>query len=219
MKKKVGFFCAVLFAISVLCVGVNAEMPESIDELVVQVAEVVPPAGSVAVETGALSVSPDASGDAGETELVTVTSPLPVQVVDTQEASTYSVTGEGWTGDLSTAVKGYFSGIIANNVGCKYVAFRSSQYVYYLFYGQDLTFIDGVFTGQADYVSYSTQSQVFTRGNDSLRLSDAGYHIYTNLDNAYPVLVDGEVVSNEKASNFILVVLLCFAVFSRIFFR
>lgn len=219
---------AVLFAVCFLCVGVSAENPQSVSEIIEEVTEyvaaspssVASPLSLADTETGEQEQNvPNVEGSTGDVIPVGLSEPVQVVVVDPNEMAAYSVTGQGYTGDLSSAVKGYFSGVVANNPGVHYVAFRNSQYTYYLFYGRDLSYDNGVFAGNGNYLLYNTQSQTFSRGQDSLRLSDAGYHIYSNMSGDYPVLIEGESVIYEKATIFGLLVCLCFAVFSRIFFR
>lgn len=48
-----------------------------------------------------------------------------------------------YPGTWSGSILDYFSGVMRQNPGKHYVAFRSSQYSYFLFYGDDLTFSDG----------------------------------------------------------------------------
>lgn len=228
MIKKRGVFFAVLFAVCFLCIGVSAEGPQSVVEVIDEVTSYVASSPSAGENVALMSIEeqaeteqspPNVEGSTGGAVTLDVSEPLQVVVVDPNEVAAYSVTGQGYTGDLSTAVKGYFSGVVANNPGTDYVAFRNSQYTYYLFYGRDLQYSDGVFSGSGKYLLYNTQSQTFSRGEDTLLLNDAGYHIYSNLSGNYPVLIDGEGVVYEKAMFYGLLVCLCLAVFYRIFFR
>lgn len=63
------------------------------------------------------------------------------------QAANSSVYPGTWTGSILD----YFSAVMRQNPGKHYVAFRNSQYSYFLYYGDDLTFSDGVVSGSADY--------------------------------------------------------------------
>ena len=75
-----------------------------------------------------------------------------------------------YPGTWSGSILDYFSGVMRQNPGKHYVAFRNSQYSYFLYYGDDLTFSDGVVSGSADYVeyNYNNNNYVVTRGNDNV---------------------------------------------------
>ena len=55
------------------------------------------------------------------------------------QAANSSVYPGTWTGSILD----YFSAVMRQNPGKHYVAFRNSQYSYFLYYGDDLTFADG----------------------------------------------------------------------------
>lgn len=59
------------------------------------------------------------------------------------QAANSSVYPGTWTGSILD----YFSAVMRQNPGKHYVAFRNSQYSYFLYYGDDLTFSDGVVSG------------------------------------------------------------------------
>ena len=63
------------------------------------------------------------------------------------QAANSSVYPGTWTGSILD----YFSAVMRQNPGKHYVAFRNSQYSYFLYYGDDLTFLNGVVSGSADY--------------------------------------------------------------------
>ena len=85
------------------------------------------------------------------------------------QAANSSVYPGTWTGSILD----YFSAVMRQNPGKHYVAFRNSQYSYFLYYGDDLTFSDGVVSGSADYVEYNYNNNIYvvTRGNDNVNIN------------------------------------------------
>lgn len=133
------------------------------------------------------------------------------------QAANSSVYPGTWTGSILD----YFSAVMRQNPGKHYVAFRNSQYSYFLFYGDDLTFADGVVSGSADYVeyNYNNNNYVVTRGNDNVNINISSGVVYTDLNSAYGAL-DG--VSEITLQTVLLVsVLVClgFSLLCRILFR
>lgn len=133
------------------------------------------------------------------------------------QAANSSVYPGTWTGSILD----YFSAVMRQNPGKHYVAFRNSQYSYFLFYGDDLTFADGVVSGSADYVeyNYTNNNYVVARGNDNVNINISSGIAYTDLNSAYGAL-DG--VSEITLQTVLLVsVLVClgFSLLCRILFR
>lgn len=133
------------------------------------------------------------------------------------QAANSSVYPGTWTGSILD----YFSAVMRQNPGKHYVAFRNSQYSYFLYYGDDLTFADGVVSGSADYVeyNYNNNNYVVTRGNDNVNINISSGVVYTDLNSAYGAL-DG--VSEITLQTVLLVsVLVClgFSLLCRILFR
>lgn len=133
------------------------------------------------------------------------------------QAANSSVYPGTWTGSILD----YFSAVMRQNPGKHYVAFRNSQYSYFLYYGDDLTFSDGVVSGSADYVeyNYNNNNYVVTRGNDNVNINISSGVVYTDLNSAYGAL-DG--VSEITLQTVLLVsVLVClgFSLLCRILFR
>ena len=133
------------------------------------------------------------------------------------QAANSSVYPGTWTGSILD----YFSAVMRQNPGKHYVAFRNSQYSYFLYYGDGLTFADGVVSGSADYVEYNYNSNnyVVTRGNDNVNINISSGVVYTDLNSAYGAL-DG--VSEITLQTVLLVsVLVClgFSLLCRILFR
>lgn len=133
------------------------------------------------------------------------------------QAANSSVYPGTWTGSILD----YFSAVMRQNPGKHYVAFRNSQYSYFLYYGDDLTFSDGVVSGSADYVeyNYNNNNYVVTRGNDNVNININSGVVYTDLNSAYGAL---EGVSEITLQTVLLVsVLVClgFSLLCRILFR
>ena len=75
-----------------------------------------------------------------------------VAVSDLEAAAVQAANSSVYPGTWSGSILDYFSAVMRQNPGKHYVAFRNSQYSYLLYYGDDLTFSDGVVSGSADYV-------------------------------------------------------------------
>lgn len=139
-----------------------------------------------------------------------------LDAIAAQAANSFVYPGT-WTG----SVLDYFSAVMRQNPGKHYVAFRNSQYSYFLYYGDDLAFADGAVSGSADYVqyNYNNNNYVVTRGNDNVNINISSGIVYTDLDSAYGAL-DG--VSEITLQTVLLVsVLVClgFSLLCRILFR
>ena len=78
-----------------------------------------------------------------------------VEVSDLDAIAVQAANSSVYPGTWSGSILDYFSGVMRQNPGKHYVAFRNSQYSYFLYYGDDLTFSDGVVSGSADYVEYN----------------------------------------------------------------
>ena len=89
-----------------------------------------------------------------------------VAVSDLDAIAVQAANSSVYPGTWSGSILDYFSGVMRQNPGKHYVAFRNSQYSYFLYYGDDLTFSDGVVSGSADYVeyNYNNNNYVVTRG-------------------------------------------------------
>lgn len=217
--KKVGVIFVLVVCFVFASVSAFAAVPETVGQLIEDVESTVP-----IVIDDSIPPQPEGSGDESvdsQPEIVVTESsaPMPVQVVDMDEALTYSVSGSGWTGDISSSVKNYFSGVLQQNPGLDYVCFKTDKYNTYLFYGSDFSLSGSTFRGTGSFIRYNSDSQLFFRGTDSFSLTDDGYYIYTNLSENYATLIDGGLSVDGKAILFGLCVLLCFDVFRLIFFR
>ena len=133
------------------------------------------------------------------------------------QAANSSVYPGTWTGSILD----YFSGVMRQNPGEHYVAFRNSQYSYFLFYGSDLTYSDGVVSGSGDYVqySYNNNNYVVTRGNDYVNVNISSGVVYTDLNSAYGALDGASEITLQTVLLVSVLVCLGFSLLCRILFR
>lgn len=133
------------------------------------------------------------------------------------QAANSSVYPGTWTGSILD----YFSAVMRQNPGKHYVAFRSGQYSYFLYYGDDLTFADGVVSGSADYVQYNYNNNyyVVTRGNDNVNINISSGVVYTDLDSGYGALDGASEITLQTVLLISVLVCLGFSLLCRILFR
>lgn len=156
-----------------------------------------------------------------QSEIIAFDNGNPVAVSDLDAIAVQAANSYVYPGTWSGSILDYFSGVMRQNPGKHYVAFRNSQYSYFLYYGDDLTYSDGVVSGSADYVeyNYNNNNYVVTRGNDNVNINISSGVVYTDLNSAYGAL-DG--VSEITLQTVLLVsVLVClgFSLLCRILFR
>lgn len=133
------------------------------------------------------------------------------------QATNSSVYPGTWTGSILD----YFSAVMRQNPGKHYVAFRNSQYSYFLYYGDELTFADGVVSGSADYVeyNYNNNTYVVTRGNDNVNINISSGVVYTDLNSAYGALEGASEITLQTVLLVSVLVCLGFSLLCRILFR
>lgn len=133
------------------------------------------------------------------------------------QAANSSVYPGTWTGSILD----YFSAVMRQNPGKHYVAFRNSQYSYFLYYGDDLTFADGTVSGSGDYVQYSYNNNyyVITRGNDNVNINISSGVVYTDLNSAYGALEGASEITLQTVLLVSVLVCLGFSLLCRILFR
>ena len=133
------------------------------------------------------------------------------------QAANSSVYPGTWTGSILD----YFSAVMRQNPGKHYVAFRNSQYSYFLYYGDDLTFSDGVVSGSADYVeyNYNNNNYVVTRGNDNVNINISSGFVYTDLNSSYGALDGASEITLQTVLLVSVLVCLGFSLLCRILFR
>lgn len=133
------------------------------------------------------------------------------------QAANSSVYPGTWTGSILD----YFSAVMRQNPGKHYVAFRNSQYNYFLYYGDNLTFSDGVVSGSADYVqyNYNNNNYVVTRGNDNVNINISSGVVYTDLNSSYGALDGACEITLQTVLLVSVLVCLGFSLLCRILFR
>lgn len=133
------------------------------------------------------------------------------------QAANSSVYPGTWTGSILD----YFSAVMRQNPGKHYVAFRNSQYSYFLYYGDDLTYSDGVVSGVADYVqyNYNNNNYVVSRGNDNVNVNISSGVVYTDLNSAYGALDGASEITLQTVLLVSVLVCLGFSLLCRILFR
>lgn len=139
-----------------------------------------------------------------------------LDAIDAQAAN-----GSVYPGTWSGSILDYFSGVMRQNPGKHYVAFRNSQYSYFLFYGDDLTFSDGVVSGSADYVeyNYNNNNYVVTRGTDNVNINISSGVVYTDLNSSYGALDGASEITLQTVLLVSVLVCLGFSLLCRILFR
>lgn len=144
-----------------------------------------------------------------------------VAVSDLDAIAVQAANSSVYPGTWSGSILDYFSGVMRQNPGKHYVAFRNSQYSYFLFYGDDLTFSDGVVSGSADYVqyNYNNNNYVVTRGNDYVDINISSGVVYTDLNSAYAALDGASEITLQTVLLVSVLVCLGFSLLCRILFR
>lgn len=144
-----------------------------------------------------------------------------VAVSDLDAIAVQAANGSVYPGTWTGSILDYFSGVMRQNPGKHYVAFRNSQYSYFLFYGDDLTYSDGVVSGSADYVeyNYNNNNYVVTRGNDNVNINISSGVVYTDLNSAYGALDGASEITLQTVLLVSVLVCLGFSLLCRILFR
>lgn len=144
-----------------------------------------------------------------------------VAVSDLDAIAAQAANSSVYPGTWSGSILDYFSGVMRQNPGKHYVAFRNSQYSYFLYYGDDLTYSDGVVSGSADYVeyNYNNNNYVVTRGNDNVNINISSGVVYTDLDSRYGALDGASEITLQTVLLVSVLVCLGFSLLCRILFR
>lgn len=144
-----------------------------------------------------------------------------VAVSDLDAIAVQAANSSVYPGTWSGSILDYFSGVMRQNPGKHYVAFRNSQYSYFLYYGDDLTYSDGVVSGSADYVEYNyyNNNYVVTRGNDNVNINISSGVVYTDLNSAYGALDGASEITLQTVLLVSVLVCLGFSLLCRILFR
>lgn len=144
-----------------------------------------------------------------------------VAVSDLDAIAVQAANSSVYPGTWSGSILDYFSGVMRQNPGEHYVAFRNSQYSYFLFYGSDLTYSDGVVSGTGDYVqySYNDNNYVVSRGNDYVNINISSGVVYTDLNPSYAALDGASEITLQTVLLVSVLVCLGFSLLCRILFR
>lgn len=144
-----------------------------------------------------------------------------VAVSDLDAIAVQAANSSVYPGTWSGSILDYFSGVMRQNPGKHYVAFRNSQYSYFLFYGDDLTFTDGTVSGSGDYVqyNYNNNNYVVIRGNDYVNVNISSGVVYTDLNPSYAALDGASEITLQTVLLVSVLVCLGFSLLCRILFR
>lgn len=144
-----------------------------------------------------------------------------VAVSDLDAIAAQAANSSVYPGTWSGSILDYFSAVMRQNPGKHYVAFRNSQYSYFLYYGDGLTFADGVVSGSADYVeyNYNNNNYVVTRGNDNVNINISSGVVYTDLNPSYGALDGASEITLQTVLLVSVLVCLGFSLLCRILFR
>lgn len=144
-----------------------------------------------------------------------------VAVSDLDAIAVQAANSSVYPGTWSGSILDYFSAVMRQNPGKHYVAFRNSQYSYFLYYGSDLSYSNGVVSGSADYVeyNYNNNNYVVTRGNDNVNINISSGVVYTDLNSAYGALDGASEITLQTVLLVSVLVCLGFSLLCRILFR
>lgn len=156
-----------------------------------------------------------------QSEIIAFDNGNPVAVSDLDAIDVQAANSSVYPGTWSGSILDYFSGVMRQNPGKHYVAFRNSQYSYFLYYGDGLTFSDGVVSGSADYVeyNYNNNNYVVTRGNDNVNINISSGVVYTDLNPSYAALDGASEITLQTVLLVSVIVCLGFSLLCRILFR
>ena len=156
-----------------------------------------------------------------QSEIIAFDNGSAVAVSDLDAIAAQAASSSVYPGTWSGSILDYFSGVMRQNPGKHYVAFRNSQYSYFLYYGDDLTFSDGVVSGSADYVeyNYNNNNYVVTRGKDNVNINISSGVVYTDLNFAYGALDGASEITLQTVLLVSVLVCLGFSLLCRILFR
>ena len=156
-----------------------------------------------------------------QSEIIAYDNGNPVAVSDLDAIAVQAANSSVYPGTWSGSILDYFSAVMRQNPGEHYVAFRNSQYSYFLFYGSDLSYSDGVVSGSGDYVqySYNDNNYVVTRGNDYVDINIGSGVVYTDLNSSYGALEGASEITLQTVLLVSVLVCLGFSLLCRILFR
>lgn len=156
-----------------------------------------------------------------QSEIIAYDNGNAVAVSDLDAIAIQAANSSVYPGTWSGSILDYFSAVMRQNPGKHYVAFRNSQYSYFLYYGSDLSYSDGVVSGSGDYVeySYNNNNYVVTRGNDNVNINISSGVVYTDLNSSYGALDGASEITLQTVLLVSVLVCLGFSLLCRILFR
>ena len=156
-----------------------------------------------------------------QSEIIAYDNGNAVEVSDLDAIAAQAANSSVYPGTWTGSILDYFSAVMRQNPGKHYVAFRNSQYSYFLYYGDNLMFSNGVVSGSADYVeyNYNNNSYVVTRGNDNVNINISSGVVYTDLNSAYGALEGASEITLQTVLLVSVLVCLGFSLLCRILFR
>ena len=156
-----------------------------------------------------------------QSEIIAFDNGNAVAVSDLDSIAAQAANSSVYPGTWSGSILDYFSAVMRQNPGKHYVAFRNSQYSYFLYYGDGLTFADGVVSGSADYVeyNYNDNNYVVRRGNDNVNINISSGVVYTDLNSSYGALDGASEITLQTVLLVSVLVCLGFSLLCRILFR
>lgn len=156
-----------------------------------------------------------------QSEIIAYDNGNAVEVSDLDAIAVQAANSSVYPGTWSGSILDYFSAVMRQNPGKHYVAFRNSQYSYFLYYGDGLVFADGVVSGSADYVeyNYNNNNYVVTRGSDNVNINISSGVVYTDLNSAYGALDGASEITLQTVLLVSVLVCLGFSLLCRILFR
>lgn len=156
-----------------------------------------------------------------QSEIIAFDNGNAVAVSDLDAIAVQAANSSVYPGTWSGSILDYFSAVMRQNPGKHYVAFRNSQYSYFLYYGDDLAFADGVVSGSADYVqyNYNNNNYVVSRGNDNVNINISSGVVYTDLNSGYGALDGASEITLQTVLLVSVLVCLGFSLLCRILFR
>lgn len=156
-----------------------------------------------------------------QNEIIAFDNGNPVAVSDLDAIAVQAANSSVYPGTWTGSILDYFSAVMRQNPGKHYVAFRNSQYSYFLYYGDDLTFSDGIVSGSGDYVqyNYNNNNYVVTRGNDYVNINISSGVVYTDLNPSYGALDGASEITLQAVLLVSVLVCLGFSLLCRILFR
>lgn len=156
-----------------------------------------------------------------QNEVIAYDNGNPVALSDLDAIAVQAANSSVYPGTWSGSILDYFSAVMRQNPGKHYVAFRNSQYSYFLYYGSNLSYSDGVVSGSGDYVeyNYNNNNYVVTRGNDNVNINISSGVVYTDLNSAYGALDGATEITLQTVLLVSVLVCLGFSLLCRILFR